>query len=322
MAWAAWLARLAAGLGLVLLALRQASEAGAAGAGSPGLARAVRAAGGRPLGAFLVGLAGTLLLGSSSAWVILLEGLADAGVLELPAAVAMVLGANVGSTASAHLMAVALPWPAGLALWALGRLAFRRLRGPARRATAGAAAATGALLAGLDLLGQAARLALEGTGGADRWATLLETGAGGAGRGFLLGVAATAAAFSSAFTVGLLEELLGAGLLSFGQALPVLLGNDLGTVADTLIAAAAAGRRGRAVAAAQLLFNLAADLAWLLLGRQGLEAATAGLAGEPAARLAVAYTLLNLAAALPALLLHRPLARWAYRLAPGARPGG
>ncbi|MBX5465370.1 MAG: Na/Pi symporter, partial [Clostridia bacterium] len=155
--------------------------------------------------------------------------------------------------------------------------------------------------------------ALAGAGGAGWLESAL--GGAGAGWGFLVGTAATALAFSSALVVGLLERLLQAGALGLGQAIPVLLGSDLGTVADTLLAAAALGRRARAVAAAHLLFNLAADLAWLLLGREALARAAGALAAAPAARLAMAHSLLNLLAALPLLPARRALARAALALA-------
>lgn len=304
---------LAAGLALVLLALREATEAGRSAAAWPRLAAATRGAGERPLLAFLAGAGGTVLLGSSSAWVILLEALADAGAVDLAGAVAMVLGANVGTTLTSHVAAAPLPWPCALALWAAGRASAGRARRPAWRTVAGTAGALGALLAGLDLLGGAARAALAGAGGAGWLESAL--GGAGAGWGFLVGTAATALAFSSALVVGLLERLLQAGALGLGQAIPVLLGSDLGTVADTLLAAAALGRRARAVAAAHLLFNLAADLAWLLLGREALARAAGALAAAPAARLAMAHSLLNLLAALPLLPARRALARAALALA-------
>lgn len=264
-------------------------------------------------------------LHSSSATTILLVGLVGSGALPLTLGVAAAMGANVGTTVTAQWLALTAgggAWP----LWGLAALAWagwtaRARWGPGGRRRAGAGAAAGqallgagAILAGLDTLGRS----LAPLAGAPWFGEATRRFAAEPWLGVLAGAVLTACVLSSTVTIGLLQALATQGLISLPAALPVLYGDNIGTTSDTLLASMAAGREGRALALAHLLFNLLGAVLFLLLHPLVVSLVEA-MAADPARQIAHAHTLLNLTTAMVLLPFAEGLASLARRLA-GARP--
>lgn len=274
-------------------------SAGLRGMAGGRLEAALRGAGASPWRGFAAGAAVTALVHSSSVTTIFLVGCVDAGVVPLARAVPMIMGANLGTTVTAHLLAGAGGAPAvawtGAALAALGLGAAaaprRAAPGPAR-----ALLGAGLLLLALEALGRS----LAPLSGQPFFAALLEAVAERPLLGVLVGALLTAAVLSSGVTIGLLQRLVAAGLVPLPAALPVLFGDNIGTTADTLLAGAAGGREARAAALAHLLFNLAGTVVLLPLAPL-LAAPLAALVADPARQVAVAHTLFNAAIALALL---------------------
>lgn len=162
----------------------------------------------------------------------------------------------------------------------------------------------GLLFLGVDLLSGA----LAPLGEREGFAAAME----GLGRtpasGLLAGLALTVVVLSSTATVAVLQQLVAGGHLSLAGALLVLLGANVGTTSDVLLASLACGRAGRALAAVHLLANaLSAVLLLPLVG------AVAGLLPllylHPPAQVAHAHVLLNLFTYAVGLPLRGPLAR-------------
>lgn len=309
----AWLPAFLGGLAGLLWGFRLLSAGLGAAAGGR-LAAALRWAGRGRLRALLAGATVTAAVQSSSLTTIFLVSCVDAGLLSVEEAAPLVMGANVGTTVTAHLLATAAGLPAlpvaGAALVASGvaTVALRR-RAPvpaAGRALTGA----GLLLLALEALGRG----LAPLAGAPWFAGLLEAVGERPLLGVLAGVVLTAAVLSSGITVGLLQQLAASGLISLRGALPVLFGDDIGTTADTLLAGLAGGRQARAAALVHLLFNLA-QTALFLPAVPWVAARLSALPAGPARQIAVAHSLFNAATALLLLPLSSRLARVARRLA-------
>lgn len=218
-----------------------------------------------PLRAALAGAASTAALQSSSAVVLTVIGFVGAGLISFPQALGVIFGANVGSTATGWLVAVA-----GLKLQ-LGAVALPLLFGAAlaalvlqgqRRQGALAFAGFALVFLGLDMM-QAATAGLEARLSPD-W--LPGEGWGGRAALVLIGAAVTAVIQSSGAGVAAVLVLLGGDGITAQQAAALVIGMDLGTTAKSVLATLGGSRDMRRTALAHVGYNLVTDaLAFLLL---------------------------------------------------------
>lgn len=236
----------------------------------------------------LVGTVLTAVSQSSSAVTVLLMAAVSARQLSLRAAFGILLGANIGTTATAWLAQLGqLPGAVGLVLPALLCLLLiwqtRRCR---------AALGLALLLFGMHTMTTGAQALLQGQG-----TELLQQALQTPWRGGLWGAGVTAVLQSSSVTVGMLQAAVSSGALSMAAAAPVVAGNNLGTCVTALLAAIPAARGGRQLAGLHLLFNLFAAAVLTALWSLGLGQ---WLGRIPATSTGVAafHTLFNL---LPAL---------------------
>lgn len=211
------------------------------------------------LGALLVGIAATMLLQSSSVSIILTIVLVNARLMAFRNALGVVLGANIGTTFSSQVIAFdlgewsAVPLLGGLLLEQLGRA-------PRWRSAGTAAFSFGLLFAGLHMMGHAV-LPLKSDARFAHWLHGLEAPVHGA----LLGGLITLIIQSSSATVAMAITLAGKGLLSLPAGIAVMLGAELGTCSDTLLATLRTNRQALKVGLFHLGFNLATIILGLLL---------------------------------------------------------
>lgn len=253
----------------------------------------------------------TALVQSSSAVTVVLVGLSAGGALAADQIAGLIAGANIGTCSTAFLVHIGLHagWTAvfhsvyplyALAL-ALPVLLWRRCP-PALSAGAGLVA----LLTGMAHM-QDALAPLSGSPLLARLLAQCDTPL----TGLLAGAGATALLQSSSACIALLQAVSGSGLLSLGAAVPIILGQNIGTCATALLASLRAGRAARQTALLHLWFNLlgaAVALPPLLLALRLCPAQLAAPAGSAA--IACIHLASNLAAAAVFLpLRHRFFAR-------------
>lgn len=244
-----------------------------------------------PLRGALTGAAATAVLQSSSAVTVMAVSFVSAGLMDLGQAIALVFGANVGTTVTAQLLAFRLGEWIGPALLA-GFLTARLAKGPRTRAMGRALFGFGLLFAGMDAMSAA----LAPLAASPRFPGLMERVADAPWLGMVLGASLTAAVQSSSAAVALLQSLAAGSGLDMAGALPILVGCNIGTTVTALIAAAGQSRDAKRTALAHTLFNLSGGLLFLLL-RPGFTALVRAVtpAGAGAARqIADAHTLFNL----------------------------
>lgn len=252
---------LAGGLALFLFGMENMSRAlqQAAGERMRGFLRRITRT---PLTGALAGLLVTAVLQSSSATTVMVIGFVSAGLMELPQAVAVVFGANVGTTMTAQLVAFRLAdWVfpilfAGVLVWLLARRERTRQLGLA-------VFSFGLLFDGIEVLsGAMAPLAEHPV--FLRWMTqvrhtpLL---------GLLLGTGMTLVVQSSSATIAVLQRAAQqAGpdgihsVLGLAGAVPVLLGDNIGTTVTALLACIGQGKDAARAALAHSCFNLSGSL--------------------------------------------------------------
>lgn len=301
------------GLALFLLGMEMITSSLTAAAGD-GLRRVLGAVSrNRVLGA-LAGAAATAVLQSSSITTVLVVGFTSAGFLTLRGAIPLILGANVGSTVTAQVIAVDITEQA-LVLVAIGfaaRMGARR----SRRAEYG-----GALLGlGLVLLGL--RVMSDGMAPLRTAQPFLDlmTANDQLLAGLAIGALFTALVQSSSATTGVVVVLAGQGLVSLPMGIAIVLGANVGTCVTAVLASLGKPTDARRAAAVHVVFNLVGVLAWVGFVDQ-LAALVERLSPSPgdlatAQQLANAHTLFNVVTSAVFLAGAGPLARFVERLVP------
>lgn len=310
------------GLGMFLLGMGVLTDGLRSVAGSALRSVLARAARTPTRGAFWGGTV-TLLVQSSSATTMTTIGLVSAGLLTFPQAVGVILGANVGTTGTGWIVALAGAKfslnAAALPMVFVGALA--RVMGRGRwSGLGGALAGLGLILAGLTLLqegmaGVAARvqptdLPLIAGGGA--WSAVR-----GSLQLVMAGAVMTTVMQSSSASVAATLTALQAGAIAPDQAAALVVGQNIGTSTSALIAAIGATTPARRTAVAHVLFNAVTAMVVLALFPlilPVLDDISARV--DPTLLLAGFHTAYNLLGAAILLPLVGPFARMIERLVP------
>lgn len=278
--------------------------------------RLLQAAAGGPLRAVLTGVLVTAVLQSSSAVTVLVLGFVSAGLLELPQAIAVIFGANIGTTVTAQLLAFRLEDWVGLILFAGF---FLQVAGRGKVRTAGSGVfCFGLLFEGITVMSGALQPLTEHPAVQHG----LQQVSGKPVLGVLLGLGMTLTVQSSSATIAVLQKVASQpgpdgvhSLLGLAGALPVLLGDNIGTTITAVLASIGQSRDTKRVAAAHCCFNLSgtvvfcAALPWFVQAVQWLSPKGAEL-DVIARQIANAHTLFNVSCT----LLWLPLLPWMVRL--------
>lgn len=285
---------LAAGFGLFFVGLRLMAQTFQIWAGSQAnllLARYTS----RPVVAMASGLFVAAILQSSSATNIIVVGLVGAGIISLPAAFAVILGSNVGTTVTAHLVTLPLSTIAPYLLFggaALGWMHPRRFR---FALLARIVASLGGVFYGLSVISVAfkpfvtsfvVQQGLEQLGTSPPFA-------------ILIGAVLTGTVQSSSVVTALVVGMARDGLLPTGGAIAMALGSNVGTVATTLLASFWINNAARRAALADLFFNALGVLLVFPLFSVFVTL-VAMTASDPGHQVANAHTLFNVLTALAA----------------------
>lgn len=202
-----------------------------------------------PVAGFLTGTLITALVQSSSAVTVLAVGLASKGLLSLPQGIAVVLGANVGTTVTGQLMAFdvapLIPWLVGLGLagWC----------SPFPKARAGSQSilGLGLIFGGLHWM-EGAFAPWRHSAALQGWLALI-------GDHYVLalltGIVVTGILQSSSAVTGLTMVLGEKGFLSLPGAVAIILGSNLGSCITALLAACTGTIDARRLALSHLVLN-------------------------------------------------------------------
>src|SRR5688572_259991 len=198
----------------------------------------------------LTGLFVTILLDSSSAVIIMSIALVNVRAMTFRQAMGVVMGANIGTTMSSQIFALnvaeyaALPIAAGFLLMVIGKSKIRKEIGTVLFSF-------GLIFFGLFTMEEAVA-PLRKSEYFVSWMHSLDT----TWKGVTTGAFVTLVIQSSSATVGMVIGLASKGLISFAASVSVMLGAELGTCADTLVATIGRKRPAIRTGVFHLLFNL------------------------------------------------------------------
>lgn len=301
---------LVGGLGLFLFGVNVMAEGLQKSAGDK-MRRTLEVLTNIPLMGVIMGAVVTAVTHSSNAITVMVVGFVNAGLMTLKQAVSVILGANVGTTVTAqlvafHLTEYALP-AIGLG-FALFFFSNHRLTKYVGQAILG----FGILFLGMDIMTSALKPLQELPAFTDLMLSF--------GRYPLLGIFAgalfTAAVQSSGATIGLVIILAGQNLIGMQGALALVLGSNIGTTVAALLASIGTSITARRTAVAHLIFNVGGVLIFYPFLHFFLKFLT--ITSASAAReIANAHTLFNLVNTLLVLPFINSFVAFVTRIVPG-----
>lgn len=257
---------------------------------------------GSRLAGFLTGLGVTAVIQSSSATTVMVVGFVNSGLMTLKQAIHVIMGANVGTTVTAWLLSLA-----GLD----GSSLFIQLLKPSSFTPVLALVGIVLIMAGKErqkdtgsiLLGFAVLMyGMEAMSGAvsplrtsESFRSLLLLFSNPI-LGVLAGAVFTAIIQSSSASVGVLQALASTGAITMASAIPIIMGQNIGTCVTAMLSSIGANTNAKRAALVHLSFNII-DTAVMLVAfcavRAMLQPAFLSLPAT-AATIAVAHSLFNI----------------------------
>jgi Na/Pi-cotransporter len=254
---------------------------------------------------FIVGALATAIVQSSSAVTALTAALVDASVISFRASLGVLLGSNVGTTATAWLVSFKLT-EIGPVFIVLGALLSAL---PVRARVIGKAVFYfGLIFFALDLISTELK-PLQQRPAFKEWLALAQA----PWLGVVTGLVFTALVQSSSVTTGVAILLAQQGILPAQAAIPIVIGSNVGSTSTALMASLGMTPVARSTAIANFVFNAAGMLIYLpFLGP--FARAVVERTGDPGIAVAWAHLIFNLTVALLFLLtldpIERLLRRW------------
>lgn len=238
----------------------------------------------------VVGALVTMLIQSSSATTVMVVGFVNAGLMSLYQAIGVIMGANIGTTVTAQLVAFKLtdiaPFviAAGVAL----QLASKKRK---HQEIAEVLIGFGILFLGMKTMSSVLK-PLSHTPAFEQ----MITGLSNPFMGIVVGFVITAIVQSSSATTGLLLAIASTGVLGLEAAFPILFGQNIGTCVTAMISSVGASRTARRAAMMHLLFNIIGTAVFMVLlyALPIVEWITSLSAGDVQRQIANAHSLFNI----------------------------
>lgn len=221
---------------------------------------------------FLLGIAATAVIQSSSATTVMVVGFVNSAIMTLKQAVGVIMGANVGTTVTAWILSLSglegdsfliqIFKPATLAplLGTLGIVLFMFSKSKKTKSVGMIFLGFMALMTGMGLMSDSMAFLKE-----EAWFRDLMVSFSNPVLGVLVGALMTAVIQSSSASVGILQSLCSTGAVTLGSALPIILGQNIGTCITTLIGSIGANKNARRAGMIHLYFNIIGVLLFSLL---------------------------------------------------------
>ena len=278
-----------------------------------------------PLKAVLMGAVVTGVIQSSSATTVMVVGFVNSGIMSLKQAVGIIMGANIGTTVTSWILSltgiesdafwIRMLKPSSfspiLAIVGVGILLFSHKDKLKNAATILVGFAI--LMFGMDSMSAAVSPLAE----VPEFTNLLIEFQNPV-FGVLAGLILTAVIQSSSASVGILQALCMTGAVSFGAAVPIIMGQNIGTCVTAMISAIGANRGAKRTAFVHLYFNVIGTVLFLVLFYTGNALIGFEFTNEVvgAAGIAMIHTIFNVFATLVLLPFTKGLEKLAYLTIP------
>ena len=225
-----------------------------------------------PFKGFLLGLGVTVVIQSSSATTVMVVGFVNSGVMTLRQAVGVIMGANLGTSMTSWILSltgiqgdnffIQLLKPASFVpiVAMIGVVLYMFQKSAKRRDT-------GVILMGFAILifgMEAMTGAVSGLKDVPEFTRILVLFSNPV-LGVIVGTVFTAIIQSSSASVGILQALTATGSVTYATAVPIIMGQNIGTCVSAMISSVGASKNAKRAAVIHLSFNVIATLILLPL---------------------------------------------------------
>ncbi|HMM69277.1 MAG TPA: Na/Pi cotransporter family protein [Gudongella oleilytica] len=260
----------------------------------------------------IVGTIVTMIVQSSSATTVMVIGFVNAGLMTLPQAVGVIMGANIGTTITAQLIAFKLTDYAPLAV-AIGVAMWIGAKNKKAKNISEILIGFGILFIGMDMMGDG----LKPLAHLPAFTNIMSS-LNNPILGMLVGLGLTTIVQSSSASIGLLQALAGEGLVSMHIAFPILFGENIGTTTTAMISSIGANKTAKRAAIIHFLFNLVGTIIFMTLLRYPIEWLVTYLSpGDVQRQIANAHTFFNVINVIIQYPFAMLLVKAAEKLVPG-----
>lgn len=225
-----------------------------------------------PLKGVLVGAGVTAIIQSSSATTVMVVGFVNSGIMKLKQAIGIIMGANIGTTVTAWILS--LTGIQGDSIWIsmLKPTSFAPIlavigMGVIMFSKSGRKRDLGSILVGFFMLmfGMSAMSdAVAPLANSEAFTSILLLFTNPL-FGVLAGAVLTAIIQSSSASVGILQALATTGSITYGMAIPIIMGQNIGTCATALISCIGANKNAKRAAMVHFYFNIIGTIIFLAL---------------------------------------------------------
>lgn len=278
-----------------------------------------------PIRAVLLGAAVTGVIQSSSATTVMVVGFVNSGIMKLSQAVGIIMGANIGTTVTSWILS--LSGVEGDSLWVqmlkpssfspilalVGVVFLLFLKDEKKKDIGTIMLGFAVLMFGMETMSGAVKPLADVPE-----FTHLFVAFKNPILGMLVGAVLTAIIQSSSASVGILQAMCATGAVSFGAAIPITMGQNIGTCVTALISSIGANRNAKRAALVHLYFNLIGTTSFMVVFYTLNAFLNFAFLDSPApvAGIAVVHTTFNVAATIVLLPFSRGLERLAVLTIP------
>ncbi len=222
------------------------------------------------LAGLLTGMGVTAVIQSSSATTVMVVGFVNSGLMTLKQAINIIMGANIGTTVTAWILSLAgidggnlfvqLLKPSSFTpvLAFIGVIFYMFLKDAKRMDTGLILLGFATLMFGMDTMSGAVS-GLRDVPAFQQLFLLFKNPV----LGVLAGAVLTAVIQSSSASVGILQALAATGQVSYGAAIPIIMGQNIGTCVTAMISSVGANKNAKRTALVHLSFNIIGTAVWL-----------------------------------------------------------
>ena len=268
----------------------------------------------------VLGCVVTAVIQSSSATTVMLVGFVNSGIMQLSQAIPVIMGANIGTTATAWLLSLTAldgdsvfmqllkPMSFSPILAAIAIVFMMFMKSEKKYNIGMILIGFAVLMYGMDIMSSA----VEPLRDVPEFVSILTMFSNP-----VLGVAAgavfTAAIQSSSASVGILQALCLTGSVTYGTAIPIIMGQNIGTCVTAILSSIGANKGAKRVAAVHLSFNIIGTVIFLVAFYAANAALSFDFMGDVVnpANIAIIHSIFNIASTAVLLPFYRQLEKLA-----------
>ena len=241
------------------------------------------------------GLGVTAVIQSSSATTVMVVGFVNSGLMTLRQAINVIMGANVGTTVTAWILSlsgissdnvfVKLLKPSSFTpiLALIGIILYMFTKESKKRDTGMILLGFATLMFGMEAMSGA----VSGLRDLPEFQNMFVAFTNPV-LGVLAGAILTAIIQSSSASVGILQALASTGAVTYGAAIPIIMGQNIGTCITAIISAVGANKNAKRAALVHLSFNVIGTVVWLSIFCIVKAVAVPAILGESASLMGIA----------------------------------